>query len=174
MEAKKQGVQWNTKVQENKNAAVLLKLQLLNSQTPAINEEKKVGSSPIKRIAVDDIVVNKSVKLEHGLEASKVELNTEDNEEEEVMEEGDVKNEVKDEIEDEEESSSSDNESIPKVLIDQEHIAPNAIVPQPLDADEPADNVRLWEQGWKKRYYKNKFEVDENDVEFRRKYFILN
>uniref|UniRef100_A0AAR2JKS9 5'-3' exoribonuclease n=1 Tax=Pygocentrus nattereri TaxID=42514 RepID=A0AAR2JKS9_PYGNA len=34
---------------------------------------------------------------------------------------------------------------------------------------EPEDNVRLWEDGWKQRYYKNKFDVDETDEEFRKK-----
>ncbi|KAH0618054.1 hypothetical protein JD844_017017, partial [Phrynosoma platyrhinos] len=34
---------------------------------------------------------------------------------------------------------------------------------------EPEDNVRLWEAGWKQRYYKNKFDVDVSDKKFRRK-----
>ncbi|KAJ8389375.1 hypothetical protein AAFF_G00120830 [Aldrovandia affinis] len=34
---------------------------------------------------------------------------------------------------------------------------------------EPEDNVRLWEEGWKQRYYKNKFDVDVSDETFRRK-----
>uniref|UniRef100_A0AAX7U6M9 5'-3' exoribonuclease n=1 Tax=Astatotilapia calliptera TaxID=8154 RepID=A0AAX7U6M9_ASTCA len=34
---------------------------------------------------------------------------------------------------------------------------------------EPEDNVRLWEEGWKQRYYKNKFDVDATDEDFRRK-----
>ncbi|XP_057208835.1 5'-3' exoribonuclease 2 isoform X2 [Triplophysa rosa] len=34
---------------------------------------------------------------------------------------------------------------------------------------EPEDNVRLWEDGWKQRYYKTKFDVDETDDEFRKK-----
>ncbi|KAK2864235.1 hypothetical protein Q7C36_003389 [Tachysurus vachellii] len=34
---------------------------------------------------------------------------------------------------------------------------------------EPEDNVRLWESGWKQRYYKSKFDVDETDDEFRKK-----
>ncbi|TKC45144.1 hypothetical protein EI555_008658 [Monodon monoceros] len=34
---------------------------------------------------------------------------------------------------------------------------------------EPEDNVRLWEAGWKQRYYKNKFDVDAADEKFRRK-----
>ncbi|KAM8946340.1 5'-3' exoribonuclease 2 isoform 2-T2 [Pelodytes ibericus] len=34
---------------------------------------------------------------------------------------------------------------------------------------EPEDNIRLWEDGWKQRYYKNKFDVDASDEKFRRK-----
>ncbi|KAM4694931.1 5'-3' exoribonuclease 2 isoform 2-T2 [Discoglossus pictus] len=34
---------------------------------------------------------------------------------------------------------------------------------------EPEDNIRLWEDGWKQRYYKNKFDVDATDEKFRRK-----
>uniref|UniRef100_A0A8C9TNV2 5'-3' exoribonuclease n=1 Tax=Scleropages formosus TaxID=113540 RepID=A0A8C9TNV2_SCLFO len=34
---------------------------------------------------------------------------------------------------------------------------------------EPEDNVRLWEDGWKQRYYKTKFDVDASDETFRRK-----
>ena len=40
-----------------------------------------------------------------------------------------------------------------------------------IDSDEeaPPDNVRLWEGGWKQRYYENKFKVSEGDGEFRQK-----
>ncbi|XP_032399685.1 5'-3' exoribonuclease 2 isoform X2 [Etheostoma spectabile] len=34
---------------------------------------------------------------------------------------------------------------------------------------EPEDNVRLWEDGWKQRYYKTKFDVDVEDEDFRKK-----
>ncbi|XP_054618289.1 5'-3' exoribonuclease 2 isoform X2 [Dunckerocampus dactyliophorus] len=37
------------------------------------------------------------------------------------------------------------------------------------DEPEPEDNVRLWEEGWKQRYYKTKFDVDLSDANFRRK-----
>lgn len=41
------------------------------------------------------------------------------------------------------------------------------------EIDEDAnDSVRLWEDGWKQRYYKIKFNVEEEDVEFRRKIVI--
>lgn len=40
-----------------------------------------------------------------------------------------------------------------------------------VDSDEeaPHDDVRLWESGWKVRYYMNKFQVDIGDEEFRKK-----
>ncbi|KAJ3299171.1 5'-3' exoribonuclease 2 [Borealophlyctis nickersoniae] len=44
--------------------------------------------------------------------------------------------------------------------------------PKPADDDEeaePEDNVRLWEDGWKQRYYNNKFHVEETDVAFKRR-----
>ncbi len=37
------------------------------------------------------------------------------------------------------------------------------------DSDsEPEDNVCLWEEGWKERYYNNKFGVPSDDDEFTR------
>jgi 5'-3' exonuclease len=34
---------------------------------------------------------------------------------------------------------------------------------------EPEDSIRLWEDGWKDRYYRQKFGVAESDIDFRRK-----
>ncbi|KAL3052088.1 hypothetical protein OYC64_004777 [Pagothenia borchgrevinki] len=34
---------------------------------------------------------------------------------------------------------------------------------------EPEDDVRLWEDGWRQRYYKTKFDVEETDDDFRQK-----
>ncbi|CAL1532127.1 unnamed protein product [Lymnaea stagnalis] len=35
------------------------------------------------------------------------------------------------------------------------------------EEEEAPDDVRLWEDGWKDRYYKSKFDVDADDQEFR-------
>lgn len=43
-------------------------------------------------------------------------------------------------------------------------------VPAPSKEDDlPPDTVRLWEEGYAERYYEQKFGVDPNDMEFRRK-----
>ncbi|KAI6190792.1 5'-3' exoribonuclease [Aphelenchoides bicaudatus] len=37
-----------------------------------------------------------------------------------------------------------------------------------LDSSESEDTIRFWEDGWKDRYYRQKFNVSESDVNFRR------
>ncbi|GBL98516.1 5'-3' exoribonuclease 2 [Araneus ventricosus] len=37
------------------------------------------------------------------------------------------------------------------------------------EESEPEDEVKLWEDGWKERYYEVKFKVDRDDVQFRHK-----
>ena len=66
----------------------------------------------------------------------------------------------------------------PGILDEEEEEAPEEVdVPIPdikppkKDEDqesEPEDNVRLWESGWKERYYENKFKVDLSDSQFRK------
>jgi 5'-3' exoribonuclease 2 len=41
--------------------------------------------------------------------------------------------------------------------------------PKPKDDEMPPDTVRLWEPGYRDRYYEQKFHVDPKDIEFRKK-----
>jgi 5'-3' exonuclease len=34
-----------------------------------------------------------------------------------------------------------------------------------VGVEEDNDTVRLWEEGWRERYYQNKFNVNKNDLE---------
>ncbi|CAI2324874.1 unnamed protein product [Caenorhabditis sp. 36 PRJEB53466] len=45
--------------------------------------------------------------------------------------------------------------------------APLIIPDNEQEEEEPADNIRLYESGWKDRYYRAKFDVGSDDVEFR-------
>ena len=37
----------------------------------------------------------------------------------------------------------------------------------------PPDEVRLWEDGFKSRYYESKFDVKSDDIEFRHRYVAM-
>ena len=47
--------------------------------------------------------------------------------------------------------------------------AVGALVGKDEESEEETDEIRLWEAGWKDRYYREKFQVPEGDQEFRRK-----
>jgi 5'-3' exoribonuclease 2 len=55
-----------------------------------------------------------------------------------------------------ESSKKSSSESIPEKINEDKN-------------DEIKDDVRLWESGWKERYYQNKFHISLDDLEFRKK-----
>lgn len=38
-----------------------------------------------------------------------------------------------------------------------------------IDSEDESDEIKLWEAGWKNRYYQIKFNISESDIEFRRK-----
>jgi 5'-3' exoribonuclease 2 len=43
------------------------------------------------------------------------------------------------------------------------------VMDQDESDEEPEDEIRFWEAGWKSRYYRAKFQVSESDKEFRKK-----
>ncbi|CAF0857952.1 unnamed protein product [Brachionus calyciflorus] len=56
--------------------------------------------------------------------------------------------------------------------VDEQDVAKKAIIEEKAEEEEDEDandQVRLWEDGWKHRYYKVKFDVEESDVDFRQK-----
>ena len=64
------------------------------------------------------------------------------------------------------------NEALKKMMVDGYAVeeGSNKGVKRPLeesDDDEPPDEVRLWEDGFKDRYYESKFDVGAEDKEFR-------
>ncbi|KAJ3315681.1 5'-3' exoribonuclease 2 [Boothiomyces sp. JEL0838] len=118
-------------------------------------------------------------KLKMALLAKKVDANPtgglsmvdfmkKDEEEEEVIEESVAVpvEAVEDEIEETVEQGSV--ESATEIEEDPETGLP-IIIKEDVDSDAepPADDIRLWESGWKIRYYKNKFQVDVQDENFR-------
>jgi 5'-3' exoribonuclease 2 len=70
----------------------------------------------------------------------------------------DIEGDDTDEVAGIDEESSEDNED-----------ASYALVVKADGSVEQADNVRLYEPGYKKRYYQQKFGISENDDDFRRK-----
>ena len=61
----------------------------------------------------------------------------------------------------EEEEPSSAPETVSEVVSD-------SVEPPKDDLGLPEDNVRLWETGWKERYYQRKFQRAVTDIDFRR------
>ncbi|KAI8921534.1 XRN 5'-3' exonuclease N-terminus-domain-containing protein [Entophlyctis helioformis] len=72
------------------------------------------------------------------------------------------------EEEEEEEEVIEESMTVAEVPIPKVHHLAKPKKPD-VDSDEeaPEDDVRLWETGWKERYYRNKFNVDLGDRKFR-------
>lgn len=71
------------------------------------------------------------------------------------------------EEQDKDTASKEDTNDDVSVLLNEEE-AVLKVKPEIADS-EPFDEVRLWEDGWRERYYSSKFGVDYNDVNFRKK-----
>jgi 5'-3' exonuclease len=58
---------------------------------------------------------------------------------------------------------------------DEEDEDGNAKPSKELKVEESStkDDVRLWESGWRERYYRNKFDIDPDDMEFRKRYDLV-
>ncbi|KAJ3333583.1 5'-3' exoribonuclease 2 [Blyttiomyces sp. JEL0837] len=156
------------KIDENKAAADALKRSLLGladapmteAKSPAlettdhkrkaddIEEPDAAGPSPKKLAVEPDDSTGEPLALPVDGETAEVA--------EDIPEEAEADADA-DAVED-------DDEEVEETLV----VADVPIEPKKVvdDDEEPEDNVRLWESGWKKRYYDKKFGVSESDRAF--------
>ncbi|KAI9088520.1 exoribonculease Dhp1 [Phlyctochytrium arcticum] len=133
--------------EQNKAAALSLKKSLVTSNAP-IAEKPHAEKRPHEAIENDD-------------------------DDEEILESGttlpfvpaDVKDVLAAEIPIADDAEDEVEETLIVADVPIPHIKP--VKKEGVD-EEPYDDVRLWEPGWKSRYYRNKFGVDESDRAFRR------
>lgn len=155
----------------NKEAAKKLKMQLLGKlgKKPAVESNPSGGfsmldfqeSAPV--VASDEIVVKEEKASSPTVEAS------EEEEEEVVIEEAvapATKGSEATNGEDVDGAADDDNEEE-----DVEVGGVMKVKAGEADSDEeaPQDDIRLWEDGWKARYYEKKFDVDVGDEKFRKR-----
>lgn len=62
-----------------------------------------------------------------------------------------------------------DGETTTTVTVVEESVVVAKPKPEEEEDEDANDPVRLWEDGWKDRYYKVKFDVADDDIEFRQK-----
>ncbi|KAL1919004.1 uncharacterized protein VTP21DRAFT_2385 [Calcarisporiella thermophila] len=129
----------------NMNAAQLLKAELATSTETSINETLTTDTK------------EENTNIVAGVKRKSVEHDLEKPSEEEDIEEDTKDEEV--EVEEVEEEAFGIVNSTP--------IKP--LPKNPERVQDQVDNVRLWEPGFKERYYRDKFGVELNDYEFRRK-----
>ena len=152
----------------NLSAAKKLKMQLLAK----VGKAPVVEKNPTGGFSMTDFEAPTTIKVEE-----------EEEEEEEVVEEEVVviqdsvpapaaqEQEGEEEVAVKEELDEDDEEEE-----EEEEVEGGAIIPEEVDSDHeaPQDDVRLWEDGWKARYYEKKFDVDVGDETFRQKYNSSN
>ena len=133
----------------NKDAAMKLKMQLLGKLKKGPETNHKGGFSLSDFQVVDDIqeVETKTIEVKSDIAVQAIV--------EEVIEEKEANAVEEEEEEEEEELEAGD---VPHVKV------------EPVDSDDesPQDDIRLWEDGWKARYYEKKFDVDVGDEKFRK------
>ncbi|KAJ3063622.1 5'-3' exoribonuclease 2, partial [Podochytrium sp. JEL0797] len=137
-EAREKAVR-DLKNEANKAAAEALKRSLMGV-TAAVGEKRKADE--------EEAGVAKKV----GVEAEE--------EEEEVLEEGGSA------VDTPMDTPTVDDDDVEETTLVISHPKPVAKKEEVDEDAEPEDNVRLWEPGWKKRYYEKKFFVDEGDKIF--------
>ncbi|KAJ3022711.1 UNVERIFIED_CONTAM: 5'-3' exoribonuclease 2 [Siphonaria sp. JEL0065] len=136
-----------------KAAAEEVPVELKNAANKAAAEALKrslmglPASEGVKRKADDDLDGPPGEAKKPAIDGG---VTVDDEEEEEVLEEGG--------------GVVLDDDDVEETTVVVVH--PKPVIKPDDDDEEPEDNVRLWEAGWKKRYYEKKFFVDEGDKPF--------
>jgi 5'-3' exoribonuclease 2 len=155
----------------NKAAADTLRHSVEASLTSRINAGTLISATSVKsndHAQLAEAVVHTGTKRK----AEELELDM-DSDAEEIMEEGVAgvaailgTDDVAVEGEIDVEADADDDHAVVKsnVVTD---IPPTELKKTVDDDEEPYDNVRLWEPGWKQRYYRNKFGMEPEDEIFK-------
>ncbi|KAJ3227302.1 5'-3' exoribonuclease 2, partial [Clydaea vesicula] len=166
---KRSGVEWTPDDVRNKNAALLLKESFKKniSSTTSVNlakseiTEQVIGvKRTIENVKLEDRTdlveeAAESVEKEETEDAEKIE---EEEDEEEIEE---IESGIVDPI-----LALNIPEEVKKVV--SKKMAQKDIMENDSE-EEPEDNVKLWESGWKQRYYNDKFQTEADNEEFKRK-----
>ena len=158
---------------ENKAAADALRnlLSKPNNQTKESPSEIQVGekrrlsdaedeldeSSPSKRRAATD--ERKAVGVDSPSESQPSP----------VVEDSASKEQNDDDVANDDDEDDDDDLVVESMTV--ADVAPVITMSKKEDVDsdaDPEDNIRLWETGWKERYYRNKFHVELDDLNFRK------
>jgi 5'-3' exoribonuclease 2 len=154
---------------DNMEAAKRLKLQLLGKKTSVAVPLADKVETVTKFTATQKVMLGDLKGQEFTQTASTIE---------EVLEEGHVAETDSSQRIFEELSTQEEVERVSESAVDptiaglqDADMDASTTEPESVDSDEeaPDDNVRLWESGWKVRYYRSKFQVDVGDEDFRRK-----
>jgi 5'-3' exonuclease len=154
----------------NKEAAKKLKMQMLGKlgKTPPVESNPSGGFSMLDfqdsaPATIDRIVVQEEEKIA----PSPAEKVSEEEDEEIVVEEAAAPSTDSVAFNEDDCGADEDEEEVEEGDVPQTHAKA-----EDVDSDEeaPQDDIRLWEDGWKTRYYEKKFEVDVGNEKFRKRY----
>lgn len=163
---KRKGVEWTKVDQSNRNAADALKALLSGSKKEIVleevEEEEEEGGT-VAPIAVAPVAVSEDVTAAATDDAvEELEEEVEEDDEEEDIIDGVVTIPTP-------HITPKDTDLLkPTVHVAKKVKLDESEAKKPEDEDEdPHDEVKLWEEGWKQRYYSSKFDVDADDDGFK-------
>ena len=144
----------------NMDAAKKLKMELLSKLGKPAIDKNPTGQFSMSDFQAAPASNPPAVNVKKAVEIVATEEIMEEDEEEEEVDAGDVAGLDPELVEELEEALEPEPETgiVHKIDIDS-------------DEEAPEDDIKLWESGWKARYYENKFQVNLGDDAFRQRCF---